>query len=58
MAITQRAYEIWEQRGLPKRANFDDWLQAERELYAVEFSPDDTPEPGREPAKETPLAGG
>jgi hypothetical protein len=33
--ISRRAYEIWEQRGRVPGQECDDWLQAERELWAM-----------------------
>jgi hypothetical protein len=57
MAIRQRAYEIWEQRGYHHGSDFDHWLEAERELYALEFSPEDSAEPEPETTTETPAAG-
>jgi hypothetical protein len=33
--ISRRAYEIWEQRGCVPGLECEDWLQAERELWAM-----------------------
>jgi hypothetical protein len=37
--ICRRAYEIWEQRGCVPGRDGDDWLQAERELWAMVVEP-------------------
>jgi hypothetical protein len=34
--IAQRAYQIYEKRGKTPGSDFDDWLQAEKELAAKE----------------------
>ena len=37
-AIARRAYELYEQRGRENGHDWDDWLQAERELAGADAS--------------------
>jgi hypothetical protein len=37
--IRQRAYELWEASGCPQGCEVEHWLQAERELSALEVEP-------------------
>ena len=41
-AIERRAYELYEQRGREDGHDWDDWLQAERELATPEAAVDQT----------------
>jgi hypothetical protein len=46
--VQRRAYELYEQRGRQEGRDWDDWLQAEREIRAEESiaDPTDASKPG------------
>ena len=41
--ISARAYELYEQRGAEHGRDWDDWLQAEKELQSRRHTPGPTP---------------
>ena len=48
--IAQRAYELYQLRGAHPGREFDDWLEAEREVLSA-FSPASEEQPAPKPAR-------